>query len=146
MEDPIELRKSFERAGLAAIRVQQEANRASGAQMQDREIEARKWLAELDEADALAAAVKRDAREEETLSIARRAASLAEAAEARAERAEKISERSSRSAKIWSAIAVALSIAASIAASFIERGSLFPDRQPQPTVQPDSPASGGPAG
>jgi len=80
MEDPTELRKSFERAGRAAIRVQQEANRASGAPMQDREIEARKWLAELDEADALAASGKRDAREEETLSISRKALWHAKAA------------------------------------------------------------------
>jgi hypothetical protein len=81
MEDPIELRKSFERAGRAAIRVQQDANRATGAPMQDREIEARKWMAELDEADALAAAEKRDAREEETLSIARDANRIASRAE-----------------------------------------------------------------
>ncbi|MEL4181508.1 hypothetical protein [Roseateles sp. PN1] len=80
MEDPIELRKGFERAGRAAIRVQQEANRATGAPMQDREIEARKWLHELEEADALAAASKRDLREEETLSIARRALANSERA------------------------------------------------------------------
>jgi hypothetical protein len=81
MEDPIELRKSFELAGRPAIRVQQEANRATGASMQDREIEARKWLAELDEADALAAAEKRNDREDETLSIARDANRIASRAE-----------------------------------------------------------------
>ncbi|PND40375.1 hypothetical protein C1O66_03090 [Paucibacter aquatile] len=62
--------------------------------MQDREIEARKWLAELDEADAKEAASKRDAREEETLAIAREANKYA------------------RKANIWAAIAALIAAVA----------------------------------
>ena len=85
MEDPTELRKSFIRAGRIAIQAQCEANRATGAPMQDREIEARKWLAELDAEDL----GKRDAREESTLSLAKEANDIARDANRYAARAER---------------------------------------------------------
>lgn len=97
VEDPIELRKGFERAGRIAVQAQQDANRATGAPMQEREIEARKWLAELDAAERSAVSAKREAREEETLSIAREANRIASRAEIRA-----------RNANIWAAIAAAI--------------------------------------
>jgi hypothetical protein len=111
VEDPIELRKGFERAGVIAIQAQQDANRATGAAMQDREIEARKWLAEKAAEAEAASSAKRDAREEESLSIAREANRIAERALGKA-----------TMANIWAAIAtlIATSAAAIAYLTYVE--------------------------
>ena len=107
MEDPTELRKSFVRAGRIAIQAQCDANRATGAPMQDREIEARKWLAELDANEAAEISAKRDSCEEKTLSLAKEANEIARDANRLAARAE----RWAMYAAIAAVIALIISIA-----------------------------------
>lgn len=77
-------------------------------------------------------AALRDEREEEALSISRKASTISERALAIAERANEISEAAARESKmanrlaIMAAILAIIAIISSVVSAFIERGSLFP--------------------
>lgn len=85
MTTPDEFRESFERRGKSNVRAFIEAGRSRAAAinvvLDDGTLEAIRWMEELETKEALEASSKRDAREEETLSIARDANRIASRAE-----------------------------------------------------------------
>ena len=103
MTTPAEFRESFERQGVPAVRAFIDAGKSRGGILDDGTLEAIRWLGETEVKERAESESKRDAREEETLSIAREANRIASKALAEA-------RVQARSAKIAAIIATTAAI------------------------------------